>query len=139
MKYSRYQVQPSCVYIIIRWEEIYFLDVAFEILRTLSSFSLLTCSCCTYHSGAELGTLLRLLVQLLLFGGAQIKKSHHSLINPAITITLRSGSGGQGVPPLVSADGILPHPGFFWAALSRLFLSFSLLMRHAFFVKLIPP
>ncbi|KAG0611574.1 hypothetical protein M758_7G150700 [Ceratodon purpureus] len=35
----------------------------------------------------------------------EIKKSHHSLINPAITITLRSGSGGQGVPPLVSADG----------------------------------
>ncbi|XP_073395315.1 BAG-associated GRAM protein 1 isoform X1 [Physcomitrium patens] len=35
----------------------------------------------------------------------EVKKSHHSLINPAITITLRSGSGGQGVPPLVSVDG----------------------------------
>ena len=59
------------------------------------------------------------------FDGAQIKKSHHSLINPAIIITLRPGSGGQGVPPLVSADGTLPHPGFGWTALSGLFISFS--------------
>jgi hypothetical protein len=35
----------------------------------------------------------------------EIKKSHHSLINPAITITLRSGSGGQGVPPISSVNG----------------------------------
>lgn len=64
------------------------------------------------------------LIQWSSFGGAQIKKSHHSLINPAITITLRSGSGGQGVPPLVSIDGTWPHSGYiFWAVLRRLFRS----------------
>lgn len=50
-------------------------------------------------------------MQWVWFGGEQVKKSHHSLINPAITITLRSGSGGQGVPPLVSVDGKQLHPG----------------------------
>jgi hypothetical protein len=35
----------------------------------------------------------------------EIKRSQHAIINPAITITLRSGSGGQGVPPLVRSDG----------------------------------
>ncbi|KAJ7548264.1 hypothetical protein O6H91_07G005000 [Diphasiastrum complanatum] len=35
----------------------------------------------------------------------EIKKSQHALINPAITIILRAGSGGIGVPPLASSDG----------------------------------
>ncbi|KAG0558823.1 hypothetical protein KC19_10G057900 [Ceratodon purpureus] len=45
----------------------------------------------------------------------EIKKTHHSLINPAITVTLRPGSGGQGVPPLVSMDGRSKYKfAFFW-------------------------
>lgn len=35
----------------------------------------------------------------------QIKRSQHALINPAITIVLRMGAGGNGVPPLGSPDG----------------------------------
>lgn len=35
----------------------------------------------------------------------EIKKSQHAFINPAITIILRVGAGGQGVPPLASPDG----------------------------------
>eukprot|EP00249_Psilotum_nudum_P021264 c28039_g1_i1 orf=579-2456(+) len=35
----------------------------------------------------------------------EIKKSQHAFINPAITIILRAGSGGHGVPPLASPDG----------------------------------
>lgn len=35
----------------------------------------------------------------------EIKRSQHAFINPAITIILRSGSGGHGVPPLASPDG----------------------------------
>ncbi|KAK6116761.1 hypothetical protein DH2020_049494 [Rehmannia glutinosa] len=35
----------------------------------------------------------------------EIRRSQHALINPAITITLRAGAGGHGVPPLGNADG----------------------------------
>ncbi|KAG0475961.1 hypothetical protein HPP92_012802 [Vanilla planifolia] len=35
----------------------------------------------------------------------EIKRSQHAYINPAITIILRMGSGGHGVPPLGSPDG----------------------------------
>lgn len=35
----------------------------------------------------------------------EIKKSQHAFINPSITIILRVGAGGQGVPPLASTDG----------------------------------
>lgn len=35
----------------------------------------------------------------------EINRSQHAFINPAITIILRSGSGGHGVPPLASPDG----------------------------------
>ncbi|KAJ7568211.1 hypothetical protein O6H91_01G023400 [Diphasiastrum complanatum] len=35
----------------------------------------------------------------------EIKRSQHAFINPAITIILRAGSGGYGVPPLASSDG----------------------------------
>lgn len=35
----------------------------------------------------------------------QIRRSQHALINPAITIVLRMGAGGHGVPPLGSPDG----------------------------------
>ncbi|KAL3700236.1 hypothetical protein R1sor_018258 [Riccia sorocarpa] len=35
----------------------------------------------------------------------EIKRSQHAFINPAITIILRAGSGGHGVPPLASTDG----------------------------------
>ncbi|XP_074281395.1 BAG-associated GRAM protein 1 [Silene latifolia] len=35
----------------------------------------------------------------------EIRKSQHAAINPAITIILRLGSGGVGVPPLGSSDG----------------------------------
>jgi hypothetical protein len=34
-----------------------------------------------------------------------MKRSQHAVINPAINIILRSGSGGQGVPPLAGVDG----------------------------------
>jgi predicted lipoprotein len=34
-----------------------------------------------------------------------MKRSQHAVINPAINIILRSGSGGQGVPPLAGGDG----------------------------------
>lgn len=37
----------------------------------------------------------------------QIKRSQHAVINPAITLVLRTGAGGHGVPPLGSPDGIL--------------------------------
>ncbi|CAL0313520.1 unnamed protein product [Lupinus luteus] len=35
----------------------------------------------------------------------KIRRSQHALINPAITIILRMGAGGHGVPPLGSPDG----------------------------------
>lgn len=35
----------------------------------------------------------------------EIRRSQHAFINPAITIVLRMGSGGHGVPPLGSSDG----------------------------------
>ncbi|XP_026443792.1 BAG-associated GRAM protein 1-like isoform X1 [Papaver somniferum] len=35
----------------------------------------------------------------------EIKRSQHAFINPAITIILRMGAGGHGVPPLGSQDG----------------------------------
>ncbi|XP_068665846.1 BAG-associated GRAM protein 1 isoform X2 [Aristolochia californica] len=35
----------------------------------------------------------------------EIKRSQHAFINPAITIILRMGCGGHGVPPLGSPDG----------------------------------
>eukprot|EP00897_Mesotaenium_endlicherianum_P004728 jgi/Mesen1/4283/ME000022S03574 len=35
----------------------------------------------------------------------EMRKSVHAFINPAITVILRSGIGGYGVPPLVSRDG----------------------------------
>ncbi|WOL16092.1 BAG-associated GRAM protein 1 [Canna indica] len=36
---------------------------------------------------------------------AEIRRSQHAVINPAITIILRTGAGGHGVPPLGSPDG----------------------------------
>ncbi|KAF5182698.1 Bag-associated gram protein, partial [Thalictrum thalictroides] len=35
----------------------------------------------------------------------EVKRSQHAFINPAITIILRMGAGGHGVPPLGSPDG----------------------------------
>ncbi|TYH49558.1 hypothetical protein ES332_D10G145600v1 [Gossypium tomentosum] len=35
----------------------------------------------------------------------EVRKSQHAFINPAITIILRMGAGGHGVPPLGSSDG----------------------------------
>ncbi|XP_057781368.1 BAG-associated GRAM protein 1 [Salvia miltiorrhiza] len=35
----------------------------------------------------------------------EIKRSQHAFINPAITIILRMGAGGHGVPPLGNPDG----------------------------------
>ncbi|KAF0914050.1 hypothetical protein E2562_026468 [Oryza meyeriana var. granulata] len=35
----------------------------------------------------------------------EIRRSQHAVINPAITIFLRMGAGGHGVPPLGSPDG----------------------------------
>lgn len=35
----------------------------------------------------------------------QIRRSQHAAINPSITIILRVGAGGHGVPPLASHDG----------------------------------
>ncbi|KAH7293822.1 hypothetical protein KP509_28G044200 [Ceratopteris richardii] len=35
----------------------------------------------------------------------EINRSQHAFINPAITIILRPGTGGHGVPPLASPDG----------------------------------
>ncbi|XP_058102498.1 BAG-associated GRAM protein 1 [Magnolia sinica] len=35
----------------------------------------------------------------------EIKRTQHAFINPAITIILRMGAGGHGVPPLGSPDG----------------------------------
>ncbi|KAK4489095.1 hypothetical protein RD792_004889 [Penstemon davidsonii] len=35
----------------------------------------------------------------------EIRRSQHALINPAMTIILRTGSGGHGVPPLGNPDG----------------------------------
>ncbi|KAI8567079.1 hypothetical protein RHMOL_Rhmol02G0093400 [Rhododendron molle] len=35
----------------------------------------------------------------------EIRRSQHAVINPAITIILRMGAGGHGVPPLGSPDG----------------------------------
>lgn len=40
---------------------------------------------------------------ILLF--LKIRRSQHAFINPAITIILRMGAGGHGVPPLGSPDG----------------------------------
>lgn len=35
----------------------------------------------------------------------EVKRSQHAFINPAITLILRMGAGGHGVPPLGSPDG----------------------------------
>lgn len=35
----------------------------------------------------------------------EVRRSQHAIINPAITIVLRMGAGGHGVPPLGSPDG----------------------------------
>ncbi|KAK6930474.1 GRAM domain, partial [Dillenia turbinata] len=35
----------------------------------------------------------------------EIKRSQHAFINPAITIILRMGAGGHGIPPLGNTDG----------------------------------
>ncbi|OWM84750.1 hypothetical protein CDL15_Pgr027537 [Punica granatum] len=35
----------------------------------------------------------------------EIRRSQHAFINPAVTIVLRMGAGGHGVPPLGSPDG----------------------------------
>ncbi|KAL3619903.1 hypothetical protein CASFOL_034815 [Castilleja foliolosa] len=35
----------------------------------------------------------------------EINRSQHALINPAITVILKAGAGGHGVPPLGNADG----------------------------------
>jgi hypothetical protein len=35
----------------------------------------------------------------------EIRRSQHAVINPAITIFLRMGAGGFGVPPLGCPDG----------------------------------
>ncbi|KAL5703407.1 RBR-type E3 ubiquitin transferase [Ranunculus cassubicifolius] len=35
----------------------------------------------------------------------EVKRSQHAFINPAVTIILRMGAGGHGVPPLGSPDG----------------------------------
>lgn len=54
---------------------------------------------------------LRFSVTLKLTSGAiillflKIRRSQHAFINPAITIILRMGAGGHGVPPLGSPDG----------------------------------
>ncbi|KAK8982872.1 hypothetical protein V6N11_054857 [Hibiscus sabdariffa] len=46
------------------------------------------------------------MVVLVPFGDIdEIRKSQHAFINPAITIILRMGAGGHGVPPLGSSDG----------------------------------
>ncbi|GFQ02796.1 biotin synthase [Phtheirospermum japonicum] len=43
---------------------------------------------------------------IILFGDIdEIRKSQHAFINPAITIILRMGAGGHGVPPLGNLDG----------------------------------
>ncbi|XP_058182646.1 BAG-associated GRAM protein 1 isoform X3 [Rhododendron vialii] len=45
----------------------------------------------------------------------EIKRSQHALINPAITIILRMGTGGHGAPPLGSRDGRLRYKfASFW-------------------------
>lgn len=46
-----------------------------------------------------------LCIQLPLVLEMQIRRSQHAVINPAITISLRMGAGGHGVPPLGSPDG----------------------------------
>lgn len=35
----------------------------------------------------------------------EVKRGLHGIINPALCVILRAGSGGQGVPPLASPDG----------------------------------
>ncbi|XP_057777107.1 BAG-associated GRAM protein 1-like isoform X2 [Salvia miltiorrhiza] len=45
----------------------------------------------------------------------EIRKSQHALINPSITIILREGTGGHGLPPLGNADGIIRYKfASFW-------------------------
>jgi hypothetical protein len=41
----------------------------------------------------------------VIFSFMKIRRSQHAFINPAITIILRMGAGGHGVPPLGSPDG----------------------------------
>ena len=50
--------------------------------------------------------------QLIIIFALQIKRSQHAFINPSITIILRMGSGGHGVPPLGNPDGA-HHPLLF--------------------------
>ncbi|XP_074569653.1 BAG-associated GRAM protein 1-like [Curcuma longa] len=45
----------------------------------------------------------------------EIRRSQHAVINPAITISLRMGAGGHGVPPLGSPDGKVKYKfASFW-------------------------
>ncbi|KAL1557213.1 BAG-associated GRAM protein 1-like isoform X2 [Salvia divinorum] len=45
----------------------------------------------------------------------EIRKSQHALINPSITLILREGTGGHGLPPLGNVDGIIRYKfASFW-------------------------
>ncbi|XP_042005079.1 BAG-associated GRAM protein 1-like isoform X2 [Salvia splendens] len=45
----------------------------------------------------------------------EIRKSQHALINPSITLILREGTGGHGLPPLGNVDSIIRYKfASFW-------------------------
>ncbi|KAK6118639.1 hypothetical protein DH2020_047631 [Rehmannia glutinosa] len=55
---------------------------------------------------AQFSTYILKMLVIIPFGDIdEIRRSQHALINPAITIILRAGAGGHGVPPLGNADG----------------------------------
>lgn len=69
---------------------------------------------------------------------AEIKRSQHAFINPAITIILKAGSGGDGVPPLAGPDGRAKYKfasfwnrNHAWRALQRAAKEFEELQEQA--------
>ncbi|KAG6393637.1 hypothetical protein SASPL_147881 [Salvia splendens] len=95
------------------WHICFHSNVFSKQMKVNFSFLLFRCvEFCLYNSlfvrhllgNVAVGVLLTLV--MVPFGDIdEIKRSQHAFINPAITIILRMGAGGHGVPPLGNPDG----------------------------------
>ncbi|RRT48328.1 hypothetical protein B296_00036517 [Ensete ventricosum] len=63
---------------------------------------------------------------------AEIRRSQHAVINPAITIILRMGAGGHGVPPLGSPDAYIKIPALFAISYMLLDICFCCRVKYMF-------
>lgn len=89
----------SCFQVIIPFGEI---DEVYIFFHTLLWLCLFGVNVIWVFLLVASGLLLYFINSLFWF---QIRRSQHAFINPAITIILRVGAGGHGVPPLGNPDG----------------------------------